>query len=44
MQKQTRLREIEKYKKEKEDAIAERERLRAEIAKATTHSLYPRHI
>ncbi len=38
MEKLARLREIEKRKKEKADAIAERERLRAEIAKATTLS------
>ncbi len=38
MDKQARLREIEERKKEKADAIAERDRLRVEIAKATTFS------
>ncbi len=38
MDKQARLREIQRQKKEKADAIAERERLRAEIAKATVLS------
>ncbi len=38
MEKQARLQEIQKRKKEKADTIAERERLRAEIAKATTFS------